>query len=244
MQIKSEKKRFESVNLKLRHVAALVILTVSTLNVSAQKSAVEAAFSKLGVDASILNPENVKLPEDYSFELKQSTTTAGKTNVIAANFDPASPKEERWTVVSVNGKSPSKGDINSFRKDRAKEHPATKGDDASYKIEKETADQLVFSYKIEATSLPKEAAFMKDCRIYMTVNLRTKKLEQMRTLNEKPVKIAMLTADKFELNSKVVLNADAKRYFPVNEELDMQAKFLGQSVSVQTVTAYSNYTKK
>lgn len=244
MQIKNAKKKLGILAPKIKNLAAALMLTTSAVSVSAQKSAVQAAFSKQGIDLRILDPENVKLPKDRAFELNQSTTTAGKTNIIVARFDPSSPENEKWAVVSVNGNAPSKGDINSFRKDRAKGESNTKADDASYKIEKETANQLVYSYKIDAASLPKEAAFMKDCRIYMTVNLGTKKLEQLKTVNEKPVKIAMLTADRFELNSKVVADAESGRYFPVTEDLDMQAKFLGQSVSVKTVTEYSGYTKK
>jgi len=240
----NEKRTFEIEAGLMMSLVTLFILLVSALSASAQKSVVLDAFSKHGIDPGILNPVNVRTPDDYAYDLKQTTVTAGKTNVTVARFDPSGPKEEQWTVVSVDGKSPSKGDINSFRKNKAKPQSSEKTDDASYRIEKETADQLVLSYKPDATSLSKETAFLKDCRLYMTVSLKTRKLEQVQALNEKPVKIAILNADQLDLTIKYVMNEEAKRYFPVNDNLNIQAKFLGQKVNVETVTEYSNYTKK
>lgn len=79
--------------------------------------------------------------------------------------------------------------------------------------------------------------------MYMTINLKTCKLEQVQAQNEKPVKIKILNVDKFDLVIKYNLNEQAKRYFPVNEELNLQAKFIGQAVSVNTVTERLNFTK-
>ncbi|ASZ12586.1 hypothetical protein KTO58_11595 [Chitinophaga pendula] len=228
----------------IKQVVALSLLVTSTLTVSAQKSVVLDAFSKYGIDASLLEPTTLQQPTDYAYDLKATSTAAGKQTVTMAQYDPSKPAEERWTVVSVNGQSPSRGEVNSFRKEHAKPASSSRADDASYKIDKETADYLLISYKQDPTSLPKDASFMKDCRMYMTINLKTKKAEQSQVLNEKPVKIKMLTAEKFEIMVKYNWNSEAKRYFTVSEALDMQAKFLGQTANVETASAYSNFAKK
>lgn len=230
-------------NTNARTLLVLFILVVSALHVSAQKTAVLDAFSKHNINVGILNPANLQEPDDYAFDLKQTIIAAGKTNVTIAKFNPSGPKEEQWTVVSVDGKSPSKGDINSFRKNKIKQQSSEQGDEASYRIEKESADYLVISYKPDAATVPKDAAFMKDCRLYLNINLKTCKLEQVQAQNEKPVKIKILNVDKFDLVMKYNQN-DAKRYFPVNESLNIQAKFIGQAVTVQTLTERSNFVKK
>ncbi|PTS93600.1 hypothetical protein DBR11_24995 [Pedobacter sp. HMWF019] len=222
---------------------AFCLLLTSTFTASAQKSAVLDAFSKHGIDAGILNPDNLKRPDDYAFDFKQTVTTTGKQNITVARFDPSGPKEEQWTVVSVDGKTPSKGDINSFRKNQAKSETPLP-DDSSYKIEKENSGYLVISFKMDPNSIPKDASFMKDCKSYLSVNLRTKRLEQSQIINEKPVKIKILSADKFEGTLKYNWNAQAKRYFSATEDVNIQAKFIGQAVNVQTSTEYSNYTRK
>lgn len=237
-------KKFEGEGRMIRKAFAFFVLVASTLNVSAQKNAVLDAFSKHGIDATILNPNNVQEPDDYAFDFRQTTIAGGKTNVTVAKFDPSAPKGEQWIVVSVEGKSPSKGDINTFRKNKVKPESGNKADDASYRIENESADRLVVSYKPDALSLAKDAAFMKDCRLYMSINLKSKKLEQVQALNEKPLKIKILNAEKLEMITRYIRNEETKRYFPVNEDLNIQAKFMGQPVNVQTITEYSNYSKK
>ncbi len=241
----AEKQGRSSLRKKTIKIApALALLLLGTQPVFAQKSAVLNAFSKYGIDAGMLDPANLQQPDDYAYELKQTTITTGKESALVARFDPTAAKEEQWTVVSVNGQSPSRSDINGFRKSQNKADGANRTDDASYRIENESADKLVISYKVDAASVPKDAAFMKDCRSYMTINLGNKQLEQVRVINEKPLKIKILNADKFELVQLYLRNDASKRYFPLHQSLDIQSKFMGQDVRVQTTTEYANYSKK
>ena len=230
-------------NSGLKTSLALVLLALFTFTAAAQKTAVTDAFSKYGLDASILNAENLQQPDNFAYDFKQTTTTAGKVISTVARFDPSGAKDEQWTVISTDGKSPSKSDINTFRKNHSKPAPAL-ADESSYKVEKETPDYLVISYKLNPAAADKEAAMLKDCRQYMTVNLKTRKLEKIQTLNEKPFKIKILNAEKFDLVTRYLWNDQAKRYFGINEDLNILAKFMGQAVTIQTVTEYSNYIKK
>ncbi|MDR6761983.1 hypothetical protein J2Y38_002194 [Flavobacterium sp. 2755] len=231
-------------NSQLQNALILFFLVLFTSAVSAQKSKILDTFFKYGIDSSILNPEKIKKPDNFAFDFKQTIITSAKETETIAKFDPSNSGTEPWNVVSIDGKSPSKSEVNSFRKNQRKASAPTSTDDATYKIEKETPDQLVISYKVDPSSLTKENAFVKDCRFYMTINLKTKKLEQVQTLNEKPVKVNILTADKFDIVLKYKWNDQAKQFVPVNENLTMEAKFIGQATNIQTITEYSNYTKK
>lgn len=240
----NEKTKFKLLAFSMKALLAFFLLVMTTLTASAQKSVVLDALSKHGIDAAILDADNIKRPDDYAFELKRTTIAAGKEGVTIAKFDPSNPTEERWTVVSIDGKSPSRSDINTFRKNQDKESTSIQPDETSYKIEKETPEQLIISYKIDPSSVSKDNAFLKDCRNYMTINLESKKLEQAQSINEKPVKIKILKAEKLNLVIKYSWNDQAKQYFPVNESLNIDAKFLGQAANVQTISEYSNYVKK
>lgn len=229
----------------LKPLAVFLLLVTVALGAAAQKSVVLDALSKHGIDAGILDPPALQQPDDYAFDLRFSSTAAGKQTVTVAKFDPSNSAEERWTVVSVDGKTPTRAEINSFRKNRSKPQSASpRADDASYKIDKETADFLLISYKQDAASVPKDASFMKDCRSYMTINLKTRKIEQVQAINEKPVKVNILNAEKFEVTVKYNWNEQAKRYLTASDNLNMLAKFLGQTTTVETVSEYSNYARR
>ncbi|GAA4312675.1 hypothetical protein GCM10023149_08130 [Mucilaginibacter gynuensis] len=212
------------------------------MQASAQKSLVTSALSKYGLDQSFLDAANLRAPVDHAFDLKESTTVAGKTKVILAKFEPSATEHERWKVVSVDGKSPSLYETNTFRNARAKP-PVDKPDETTYKIDSETTDQMVISYKMDAASIPKEASFLKDCRVILSIDLKNKQLTQLQLLNEKPVKIGPLTANKFEIVTKYFYDKLTKRYFPLNDNVHMDAAFLGKTVTTQIETVYSNYTK-
>lgn len=221
----------------------LLFLTGGAIGSFAQKSAVLDAFSRHNIDTAMLRAENVKLPDDLSFDLKETTITTAKTDVIVAKFDHKQPRADQWIVVSVNGTPPSKGDTRSFRKNHDDEKASILYDDETYKIEEESADHLVISYKQHPSSNSKDAVYMKDCRLYMMVNLKTKRLDQVQVLNEKPIRIkVIIQAEKFDLVTKYAWHEASEQYVTANRTLNLTASVLGERAVVQTISDYSNYS--
>ncbi|TDQ11253.1 hypothetical protein [Pedobacter metabolipauper] len=227
----------------MKKLFLLTFLNLSVLVSSAQKSVVLDAFKKHGIDPSILDPASKEWPQNYKFDYKYTSVTGDKEKITLAKFDPSKPKEEQWTVISVKGKKPSTSDIKSFRKNQSKSPVSAKTDERTYKIEKENAEYLVITYKQDPASLPAEALFMKDCKLYMIINLKTKRLEKLQSLNEKPLKIKIFNAEKLDLVVKFTYNEQEKRYFTVSEDLNLMVKFLGQLAPMETISEYSNYKK-
>lgn len=210
----------------------------------AQKSAVTDLFNKYQIDQQILDPVMKQTPTDLSYDYKYTVISQGKEKLTAARYDPTKPEGERWILSSVEGKNPTASDTKKFNKEHGKPAPnGTKIDDASMKVEKETADQIVVSYKLDAGSIPSEASFLKDCRNYLTVNLKTKRLEQLQTLNEKPVKIKIVNATKLDLVIRYTYSEEMNRYLPQSEDLNLIVKFLGQQAPMETIALYSNFAK-
>ncbi|MFD2966337.1 hypothetical protein [Sphingobacterium bambusae] len=228
---------------KSSRIVAMLTLTMLGFAqlAQAQKELAMNALTKYGLDKDLINKDYFKQPDNYAYDLEQTTTAANKTTVLLAKYDPqaASP----WTVLSVDGKAPKKADISAFEKAQAEENERSKPQDASYRVDEETADKLVISYKLDPATLSKELAFMKDCRIYIHISLQSKRLLQSELVNEKPVKIKILTAEKFISTVQYQWDTTAHRYFTLQNEVDMQGKFMGQKVDVHTQAKYSNFKK-
>ncbi|WP_316792149.1 hypothetical protein [Pedobacter frigoris] len=227
----------------MKKLLFLAILNLSVLISFGQKSVILESFKKNGVDPSILDPKSRDRPDNYTFDYKYTTITGNKESVILAKFDPSKPEAEQWTVTSVKGKAPGNSDIKTFRKNHGKPPVVGKIDESTYKIEKVNADFLIISYKQDPASLPDEAKFMKDCRLYLTINLKTKRLEKVQSLNEKPLKIKIFNAEKLDLVAKYRYDENEKRYFTESEDLNLMVKFLGQLAPMETISEYSNYKK-
>jgi hypothetical protein len=211
---------------------------------NAQRAVVASRLKALGIEEKIIDPTMRKRPENYSFDLAFTTVVADKEKKFLASYDGSKTGEDRWLVKSVNGKAPSKGDINRFMKQHRTVPDATLSvDESTWKIEKEDKNTLILSYKPSAATLPEEASFMKDCRTYLTIDLKTKRLEKLKTLNEIPLKVKIAHLEKLELNVNYQFNEESKRYLPLKEDVVMLIQFMGQMVSSETISEYSSYQK-
>lgn len=210
---------------------------------SAQRSTVIAALDKYKIDHKVLEPGMKAVPSDLSYDIKATNVTADKEKVILASYDASKPEGSRWTVNSVDGKAPSSSDINAFMREHGKAPAAGEVDDNTLTVESEGNGQLVVSYKVKASSLPSEAAFLKDVRTYLTINTQTKHPEKLNSKNEKPLRVKILNVDKMTVDIDYKYDNTLKRVLPVHQELDMGIKFLGRVVSMENTVEYSNFRK-
>lgn len=227
----------------MKKLLLIFLLSTYAMTGSAQKQAVLELFKKHNIDANILEQQSKPPVDDHSFDLKYNTISQNKEEIILASYDPSKPETDRWMVISVKGKTPTKSELKSFLKNHSKRPVTAKIDEASFLVEKETPEYLVISYKQDPASLPAEAQFMKDCRMHMTINLKTKRMEQIQSLNEKPLKIKIFNAEKLDLVVKFTWNEQEQRYFSESEDMNLIVKFLGQRVPMETISEYSNYKK-
>ncbi|RQO31130.1 hypothetical protein DBR32_10530 [Taibaiella sp. KBW10] len=208
-----------------------------------QKQAVLDAFSTHGLNPDILDQQSKQNPEGCSYDLKVTTSSSAKDKVVVAHHNAGKTGDERWEVLTVNGKTPGKGAIKTFRKEHGQAiRPTTGLDEATLKIEKQNEKELVVSYKMLPAEIPVEASFLKDCRVYLSIDLATKRLTQLQTLNEVPVKIKIFTAEKFDLTVTYRYDETLKKYFPVSEDLNLLIKLLGQLNRMETLSEYANFT--
>ncbi len=221
-------------------IGALILCTGIA---SAQKSTVLSALDKYKIDHSILEPSIKSVPEDLSFDIKNTSVAADREKVYLAHYDASKPEGSRWTVNSVNGAAPSNADINAFLREHKKPAETGKVDENSMKVESDANGKLVVSYKIEATTLPKEMAFIKDMRTELTINTQTKRLESLHSINEKTLRIKILNVDKMDLTLTYRFDNALNRYLPVKQDLNMGIKLLGQFVATENSTEYSNFKK-
>lgn len=210
---------------------------------SAQKATVFAAFDKHKINHNVLDPKLKAIPKDLSYDVKEVSVTAGKEQEIQASYDPSQSQENKWTVKSVDGRAPKQSEINTFRNKHAEKENSATIDENTLKVESESGDQLVVSYKLNAAELPKEVAFLKDVRTFLTINTKTGKVEKLHSENEASLKVKFVNVSKLTIDLGYNYSSVFSRYLPVKQDMVMIIKFLGQSVSTETTTYYSNFKK-
>jgi hypothetical protein len=86
-------------------------------------------------------------------------------------------------------------------------------------------------------------AFIKDFRVYLTINTQTGKITKVENVNEKPLKIKTFNIPTLNTYSELTWSEADKRYMPKKDNTTMVIKLLGQEATTVTILEYSNFKK-
>jgi hypothetical protein len=231
--------------ISMKKILVLAFLAIGSLQAMAQKDVVLAALAKYKIDESTILDDKLRAkPEDYAYDLKETVTTEGRQKIILAKYDPTKAETERWTVISEDDQDPTTTEIKRFKKEHGKAAvPPMKIDESTYKVDKEEGNNLTLTYKYDPASLVEDNAFIKDFRVYLTINTQTGKITKVENVNEKPLKIKTFNIPTLNTYSELTWSEADKRYMPKKDNTTMVIKLLGQEATTVTILEYSNFKK-
>ncbi len=193
-------------------------------------------------------------PEDYSFTrtVRTEVTSGGKTEkkVLVDRFDPTKPAAARWSLLSVDGATPSEDVLKSYRTEAAKRRfvpgygrlaqylgaPATASSDAR--------GRTVFHF----TVLPADTVRIMDTDVSdkATVDASVSEangapyVEQVRT-TLRPLRLKLLfKIDRFEQTARYRIGLEGKPFL-IEQTSDMSGSGMGKEGQIRTAVTYSDY---
>ncbi len=224
--------------MKMKKMLALGSCIVMSVSAFAQKSAVMEVLNKYNIDAIVLDP-NLKVNSDnYYYDLTSTMVTGDKVKNFVSYYDPSKKGDDRWVLVSVNGKGASSSDEKIFEKQHAIVNNF-KADDHSYKVVKDDGGYVEITYQYDPASLNKDNGFLKDCVIKLVVNTQTGRLERAEEENLKELKIKILKVTKLNSATHFMYVEKEQKYLVQKEDVAMIIKMLGQEVPTTTVNTYN-----
>jgi len=192
--------------------------------------------------------------EDYSYTrtVRTESTEGDKKeeHVVVERWDPAKPLEQRWTMISIDGKPPGVDQLKDYHKALPKRRLAHYGRVAGY-FSKPTTSTVDAKGRtvLHLASLPKETVMVSDADISanatgeVAVNTTgaTPFIEEARFVSIKPTRVKLIAKiDSFEMMTRYRLMPDGK---PVPIELvsDMSGSMLGQQGRIRTRITYTDH---
>ena len=219
-------------------IIILAALLLSSTTLFAQKSEVLEVLKKYNVSEDVLNT-NIKVNlEKYAHQVQRTVTFNDKDKVYISSFDPSKKDQPQWTLVSVNGKNPSKGDQKAFEKEHDMKTDF-KIDENSLKVVKDDGNSLEISYQFDPTSLDNDHAFLKDCLYTLHINAKTGRLEKMTEINLKDLRIKILKITKMATIVNYKYIEKDKAYIPVDSNVELIIKMLGNEIPMITAEKYT-----
>ncbi len=191
--------------------------------------------------------------EDYAYTrtIRTELSEGGKKEqrVVIEKWDPSRPADQRWTLISIDGKPPDAEQLKGYRKALPKRRqgygrvagyfakPATTAIDAK--------GRTIFRF----ASLPKESVMVMDSdlsgngtgEVVVDTTGATPFIEEVRFTSTKPTRVKLIgRIERFETMIRYRLMPDGK---PVPAELtsEMAGSMLGQPGTVRNKISYTDH---
>jgi hypothetical protein len=230
---------------KLAIIAAAVLLASATIS-RAQNKPDE-------LKQRILSQAQSLGPDDYAFTrtVKSEQTSSGKTehHVNIDKYDPTKPGDARWTLVSVDGVTPSTDILARYQKESPKRrvpgyYRLAKYFGTASTVSNDSHGKTVFHFN----SLPKDSAIVMDsdvssntsADVTITEANGSTFVEQVH-LTVKPMRLKLIMKlDHYESTARYKTGPDGKPFL-VENTADMSGSGMGQEGGAHTVATYSDY---
>lgn len=192
--------------------------------------------------------------EDYAYTRTVRTeATEGEKkeeSVLVDRWDPAKPLDQRWTLISIDGKPPDAEELKLFRKALLKRRQAYYGRVAGYFAKPATSaldarGRTIFRF----ASLPKESVMVADAdisanatgEVVVDTTGATPFIEEVRFTSTKATRVMLVAKiDRFEAMMRYRLMPDGKPV-PIESSSEMIGSMLGKEGRVRTKVAYSDH---
>ena len=192
--------------------------------------------------------------EDYSYtrtiRTESSEGEKKEQRVVIEKWDPSKPPDQRWTLISIDGKSPEADELKEYRKALPKRRQAYYGRVAGYFAKPATnaidpKGRTIFRF----ASLPKETVMVNDTdisanatgEVAVDTTAATPFIEEVRFTSTKPTRVKLIAKiERFETLTRYRLMPDGKPV-PVELTSEMAGSMLGKEGRVRTRIAYTDH---
>jgi hypothetical protein len=229
----------------MKNIVLLTVIFIAfVLSSFGQKAEVEKRMQEYGIPSDFfvdnLKDENAK----YSFSIRTTTEATGQeTKVEEGIFDPSKSEGEKWKLLSVNGKTPTKKQIKQFHNEHntSEDSGAGEPEDDDWKILEDNDTQLVIEFRYREENLPHKYKFLAQCKGKVFIDKEKKRLDKVDFYNTGTVKIKMFNVDKLDMTMYYKPDEGSKTYLLDRETMMFDTHVLGQPVEVKTVSEFYDY---
>ena len=232
-------------------LAKVAIVAGAVLLATSSSSHAEDKGSEL--KQRILSQAQSTGPDDYAFTRTSRTeqTSSGKTETrtVIEKFDPTKSGDARWTLVSVNGTTPSADALSKYRKETPTRrvpgyYRLAKYFGANATTSTDSRGRTVFHFG----SLPKDTALVMNSDVSSNTSADVIVSEaggsafaEQVHLTVKPMRLKLIMKlEHYESTARYRMGPEGKPQL-VEQVADMAGSGMGQEGKAHTVITYSDY---
>jgi len=186
---------------------------------------------------------------DYSFDVlsisktKQEANGQQTQNKREFTFDSSKPLGQKFTLISVEGKTPSKKQIKHFNKEKnsTKEQSKLILTEDNYFIEENNEEELILGFNIPQEQITSNTAFMAHCTGYIYIDKTTKRINKIEIKSNEAFNLKLFHVTEMNITINIAYNDEYKQYYVSDEVTNMKVLILGSITDFEIKETYSNF---
>ena len=216
---------------------------------------VHAAEADDALKARVMALARTVTPNDFAFtrtaRVEQTTGDKTETRVTVEKFDPRKPGEQRWTLVSVDGRAPTADELQAHAKESPKRRVTHYGRVADYFGAASTTTGPSSRPVFRFAALPKESLVLDNSDLSSSAIAEATVdasgaapfVEQVRFTLTRPARLKLVAkVEKMESTTRYRMMPEGIPA-PVEQVSDMHGSMLGKTGRIRTVLTYSEHAR-
>jgi hypothetical protein len=166
-----------------------------------------------------------------------------KTETRVYKYEGSKNVGEKYTLISVDKKAPSKKKIKKFNKEKNSYVNDNKIHlrDEDFFIKSDKNDTLIIGFDLPKEELPAEIAFMAHSTGSVFINKKSKEVIRVEIKNKEPFNLKIFHVVELDTKIEIGYNEEHKQYFVSKENVHMQVLILGSITNIDIIEEYTDF---
>ena len=227
----------------------IFIVAITTSVISFAQNSVNEILKQYGFKTenvfSIL--DNSK--SNYSFNVKGSSHTysdankTDKTTNRVYHFDNNKTEGQKFSLISVEGSTPTKRQIKHFNKEKNKiSESEMKLTEKDFFVKTDDEKMLVIGFNMPKEELPSKIAFMSHCTGFLYIDKQSEKITKIEIKSKEAFSMKIFHITELNLTVSLAYNDDKNLYYITKEETNTKVLILGSITNIDNEEIYSDFT--
>lgn len=189
--------------------------------------------------------QNLQSPDTtLFFNYSRTITTGDSTYAETGVYDPSRPLDERWELLTTNGKPPGKTDKETFAKTNSSHlhQSPVMVNDTTLDTDVE-GNYMIVLFRLRPETVPAHLSFLNDCNGKAYISIAKGRLEKVVYSSTREVNYYGVKASKLIMEVSYEYISAAKSFRVFMEQVDLTVN-LGESVKgTRDIREYIGYRK-
>ncbi len=233
----------------MKTIFSIILLLSMSFSIKANGNEAELLLNKYGLKIdSVLNIIDISHPT-YSYNSRISNTIHTESNdadtetAKSYSYDASKNIGEQFTLLTVDGASPSKKDIKNFNKEKNKNSNQKKAllKSEDFFIISNDENTAIIGFNMPKEELPSKLAYLAHCTGSIFIDKKTGRITKFEIKSKEPFSMKIFHVNNMFIEINLSYSEELKRYYVIKETAKMEMMIMGVIATSVSIEVFSDF---